>query len=105
MKMESPTAAEVVALRTAVQEQRGIGITAAQDLCAEALHTSRRAWQQWETRDRGMHPAFWELACLKLKGRGKRAPVAPAAAAERVAKARAGEKPGRPTTTTRAKVR
>ena len=44
---------------------RGLGITAAQDWCAAALHTSRRAWQQWESGDRAMHSAFWELLRLK----------------------------------------
>ena len=29
------------------------------------LDTSRRAYQQWETGDRGMQPAFWEV--LKIK--------------------------------------
>ncbi|CAM3842071.1 XRE family transcriptional regulator [Vreelandella rituensis] len=30
------------------------------------VHTTCRTWQQWEAGDRGMHPAFWELFCLKL---------------------------------------
>jgi DNA-binding transcriptional regulator YiaG len=29
------------------------------------LHTTVRVWQQWEAGDRAMHPAFWELFCLK----------------------------------------
>lgn len=61
----TPTPEEVKAVREAVQVTHSLGITAAQDWCAQALHTSRRAFQQWETGDRGMHPAFWEL--LKIK--------------------------------------
>jgi len=63
----NPQPAEVRELRESVQYKRGIGITAAQHLCADMLHTSQRAWRQWETGDRKMHPAFWELAQAKLK--------------------------------------
>lgn len=34
---------------------------------AGLLHTSLRAYQQWEAGDRAMHPAFWELFRLKRK--------------------------------------
>lgn len=61
----TPTPEQVKQVREAVQAHFGLGITVAQDWCAEALHTSRRAFQQWETGDRSMHPAFWEL--LKIK--------------------------------------
>ena len=64
--MSSPAAAEVIALRESVQARDGVGITAAQDACAVMLHTSRRAWQQWERGERNMHPAFWELARIKV---------------------------------------
>jgi hypothetical protein len=60
-----PTPIEIVSLRQCVQEIRGCGITAAQDYCAEQVHTTRRVWQQWESGDRRMHPAFWELARIK----------------------------------------
>jgi DNA-binding transcriptional regulator YiaG len=53
----------------------GIGITAAQDLCAGWLHTSRRAWQQWESGDRRMHPAFWDLLIRALRDAGIAPPV------------------------------
>jgi hypothetical protein len=56
-----PTPEQVKQAREAVQAGRELGITAAQDWCAAALHTSRRAFQQWETGTRAMHPAFWEL--------------------------------------------
>jgi len=61
----NPRPESVRMLRERVQAARGLDITRAQDQCAEALHTSRRAWQQWERGDRRMHPAFWELACDK----------------------------------------
>jgi DNA-binding transcriptional regulator YiaG len=57
---------QVKAAREQVQQYFGCGITAAQDWCANALHTSRRAFQQWETGDRQMHPAFWELLSIKI---------------------------------------
>jgi DNA-binding transcriptional regulator YiaG len=53
----------------------GIGITAAQDVCAGWLHTSRRAWQQWESGDRRMHPAFWDLLIRALRDAGIAPPV------------------------------
>lgn len=61
----NPSPDDVKKVREAVQTSMSIGITAAQDWCAAALHTKRRPWQQWETGDRAMHPAFWEL--LKIK--------------------------------------
>ena len=65
MKTESPAPSDVKAARENIQAAKGIGITAAQDWCAEQVHTTRRVWQQWETGDRGMHPAFWELFRIK----------------------------------------
>lgn len=61
----TPTSAQVKKVREAVQASKAIGITAAQNWCAGALHTSLRAFQQWETGARGMHPAFWELLMIK----------------------------------------
>lgn len=60
-----PTPAEVLRAREEIQARQGLGITAAQDWCAAALHTSRRAFQQWERGERKMHPAFWELFRIK----------------------------------------
>lgn len=62
----TPTPEQVKQAREAVQENQSIGITAAQDWCASALHTSRRSFQQWEAGERTMHPAFWELFGIKL---------------------------------------
>lgn len=61
----NPAPEDVRAVREMMQTRRACGIIAAQDWCAEALHTSRRAFQQWETGERRMHPAFWELLMLK----------------------------------------
>jgi len=61
-----PTPAQVKELRQKIQALKAMNITSAQDECAAMLHTSRRAWQQWETGDRGMHAAFWELANIKF---------------------------------------
>lgn len=33
--------------------------------CAALLHTVARVWAQWESGERRMHPAFWELVHLK----------------------------------------
>jgi DNA-binding transcriptional regulator YiaG len=63
---KNPNPNDIIAARSLVQDRDGVGITAAQDKCAEMLHTSRRAFQQWENGDRKMHPAFWELLTIKL---------------------------------------
>jgi DNA-binding transcriptional regulator YiaG len=64
-KGQSPSPGQVKAIREAVQEHEGCGITAAQDWCAERLYTSRRAFQQWEAGEAAMHQAFWELLRIK----------------------------------------
>lgn len=63
----NPPPEQIRALRESVQARHEIGITAAQNLCAKAVFTSRRAWQQWEHGDRRMHPAFWEMAQMKVQ--------------------------------------
>lgn len=55
----NPTPAEVRAAR----EAAGLSQTAAGAL----VHTTCRTWQQWEAGDRRMHPAFFELFCIKSK--------------------------------------
>lgn len=32
-----------------------------QSEAAQLIHSSMRAWQEWEAGNRKMHPAFWEL--------------------------------------------
>lgn len=62
---DSPPPEDIKSARESIQKAKSIGITAAQDWCAEQVHTTRRVWQQWESGDRGMHPAFWELFRIK----------------------------------------
>lgn len=45
----------------AAREAAGLTQTAA----AEVIHTQVRVWQQWESGERRMHPAFFELFQLK----------------------------------------
>ena len=33
---------------------------------ATLVHVALRTWQQWEAGDRRMHPAAWELFCIKI---------------------------------------
>lgn len=54
-----PTPQQIRAAREAA------GLT--QTKAGELLHSTCRAWQQWEAGDRRMHPAFWELFRLKSK--------------------------------------
>ena len=63
--MNNPQPSEIIRLRESLQSDT-IGITKAQDMCAEMLHTTRRTWQQWERGERKIHPAFWELANIKV---------------------------------------
>lgn len=64
--VNAPSAADVVRLREAVQGARGLGITAAQDWCAEAVCSQRRAWQQWERGERSIHPGIYKLARIEI---------------------------------------
>ncbi len=45
------------------QFRRSLELSASQ--AARLVHVSPRSWLQWESGDRRMHPAFWELARLK----------------------------------------
>ncbi len=62
-----PTSAEIVNLREGIQKKRVLGITAAQAHCAKVIHVTLRGWRFYETGERKMHPAFYELAKIKLK--------------------------------------
>jgi DNA-binding transcriptional regulator YiaG len=46
------------------EARRKVGLTQTQ--AGALLHTTVRTWQQWEAGDRKMHPAFWELFCMKI---------------------------------------
>ncbi|MEI2770756.1 MAG: helix-turn-helix domain-containing protein [Candidatus Competibacter sp.] len=37
------------------------------------VYSSMRAWQQWESGERRLHPAIWELFRLKAKPKPKKA--------------------------------
>lgn len=60
-----PNPAEVVSLRLRVQDHYGCNIGAARLKCANTTRSSLRAWEQWETGKRRMHPGLWELAQLR----------------------------------------
>lgn len=45
------------------QERCARGLT--QDKAATLVHVNLRSWQKWESGERPMHPAFWELFLLK----------------------------------------
>lgn len=47
------------------QARKDFGLT--QTKAAELVHCGLRSWQQWEAGDRKMHPAMWELFCIKTK--------------------------------------
>lgn len=56
--MKSPTPKQVFEAR----EKAGLS----QSTAAELIHlNSGRAWRQYESGDRTMHPAFWELFLIK----------------------------------------
>ena len=60
----NPAPAEVRAARIAAE--------LTQTEAAALVHTSCRAWQQWEAKPgtpghRAMHPAFWELFEIKIR--------------------------------------
>jgi len=65
--MDSPNPDQVKALRARVQERDGVGVAKAQELCAAMVHTNPRSWRKWEQGERKMHPAFWELANIKME--------------------------------------
>lgn len=65
--MGSPSPAEIIAAREAVMITKSLGITAAQDWCADQVHVARRTWQSWEYGDRAMLPGLWELLSIKLR--------------------------------------
>ncbi len=56
----NPTAAEIRASR----EAAGLSQTDA----AALVYSGLRTWQHWESGDRRMHPAIWELFVIKHPG-------------------------------------
>lgn len=47
----------------AAREAAGLTQTEA----ARLIHASLRGWQDWESGRRRMHPAMWELFCVKAR--------------------------------------
>lgn len=62
----NPDPSEVLALRETIQAARELGITAAQQHCAERMLTTLRVWQGWERGERRMHPIFWWAAQIRI---------------------------------------
>lgn len=56
----SPAPADIRAARAAA------GLT--QTEAARLIHSTLRAWQEWEAGNRQMHPGLWELFRLKAAG-------------------------------------
>lgn len=45
------------------RHDKGLSIA---DACA-LIHTTQKTWSAWESGDRRMHPAFWELFTVKIE--------------------------------------
>jgi putative transcriptional regulator len=58
-RASSPTPSELKARRLATH------LTQAD--AARLLHVDLRSFQKWEGGERDMHPAFWELFCIKTQ--------------------------------------
>lgn len=58
--MDSPTPQQIKEWRTDAR------LTQAQ--AAALIHSAQRSWQKWESGERAMHPAFWELFIMKASG-------------------------------------
>ena len=48
----------------AIRDKRG-DLNMTQTEAAKIVYSSLRAWQQWESGERRMHPALWELFVIK----------------------------------------
>jgi len=59
--MKSPTEPPLPEQITAIR--RAVGLTKVD--AANMVHASVRAWHFWESGERRMHPAFWELFRIK----------------------------------------
>lgn len=42
-----------------------------QTQAGELIHAQRITWAKWESGENKMHPAFWELFCIKTIGMRK----------------------------------
>lgn len=63
----SPAHTEIVNLRRQVQQQFKLrSDRAGKELCGQLVHVAMQVWDAWERGKTTMHPAFWELANIKL---------------------------------------
>lgn len=63
----SPNHTEIVNLRRQVRQHFKLrSDSAGRELCGQVIHVTTQAWDAWETGKNTMHPAFWELANIKL---------------------------------------
>ena len=62
-KSAPPTAARTPSPDEVREFRRSRNLSAEQ--AGALVHVTGRAWQRWESDDRPMHPAFFELALLK----------------------------------------
>lgn len=58
--MKQPTPEQILAKRTAAH--------LTQTQAALLIHSTKRSWQDWEAGINRMHPAWWELFNIKVKG-------------------------------------
>lgn len=62
----APAPAEIAALRVQLQLDLRLTVPAAQAHCARLIWVESDAWQAWERGESVPHPAFWELATIKI---------------------------------------
>jgi hypothetical protein len=64
---DSPSHIEIVNLRRQVQQHFKLrSDLAGKTLCAESVYVHVNTWKKWEADEMPPHPAFWELANIKL---------------------------------------
>lgn len=59
-RQDAPSPSEIRSTRKAA------GLT--QTEAARLIHSTLRAWQEWEAGNRQMHPGLWELFRIKVQG-------------------------------------
>lgn len=62
----APAPAEIAALRVQLQLDLRLTVPAAQAHCARLIFLEPATWQAWERGESSPHPAFWELASIKI---------------------------------------
>ena len=82
----TPRPEEILAARQA--------LNLTQTAAARMIYVSLRAWQQWESGERKLHPAFWELFRRKTRREANKAAQEASGEAEAPAEAVPGDAPG-----------